>query len=118
MDGSTFRGHCMALPGVTEGLPFGEDVLVFKVGGKMFALLVLKASPLRVNLKCDPDRAIMLRQQHSGVLPGYHMSKVHWNTVIQDGSVDDAMLLELMHHSYELIVAGLPKKIQRVLKAD
>jgi predicted DNA-binding protein (MmcQ/YjbR family) len=104
------REHCLSFEEVTEGFPFGPEVLVFKaggtggVGGKMFALAGMEGET--VNLKCDPERAIELREQYPhGVLPGYHMNKKTWNTVVLRGEVPDALILELIAHSYALITA-------------
>ncbi len=110
MDLEDFRAHCLAQPNVTEGTPFGEDTLVFKVGGKMFALASLEEVPPRVNLKCDPERALDLRDRYAEVLPGHHMNKKHWNTLILGGEVPDAELRELIDHSYTLVVARGPKR--------
>ena len=115
MDGKALRTFCLNLPGTSEDLPFGEDVLAFRVLGKIYALLFLGGSTLRVNLKCDPHWAIQLRAEHTGITPGYHMNKRLWNTVIQDGSVDDRLLLELVEHSYRLVVAGLPRTARQAL---
>lgn len=93
--------------GATEGYPFGPDVAVFKVMGKMFALIGLTNDPLTVNLKCDPDEAISLRSIYPAIKPGYHMNKRHWNTVTLDGSLDEALVLELIEHSYALVVGSL-----------
>lgn len=109
MDIETFRLYCLAKPGVSEHLPFDDRTLVFKVGGKMFALCDLEAFE-SVNLKCDPERAVELREQYDAVMPGYHMNKTHWNTVKVDGDVNGRMLQELIDHSYELIVLSLPKR--------
>ncbi|MBI1317100.1 MmcQ/YjbR family DNA-binding protein [bacterium] len=103
MDLESFREAVLRLPNVSEETPFGPDVLVFKVGGKMFALLGLDNPEPYTNLKCDPDRAEELRIDHPGIRPGYHMSKKHWNSV--DLDVGDALLLELLHHSYDLIAS-------------
>lgn len=115
MNIQSFYDYCLAKNGVTEHFPFDEDTLVFKVGGKMFALSSLKdwenGTP-SVNLKCDPDRALELRAQYDGINPGYHMSKVHWNTVAVDSDVAPALLRELIDHSYDLILRSLPKKLQ------
>ena len=108
MDIETFRLYCLAKPGVTEHLPFDDRTLVFKVGGKMFALCDLEEFN-SANLKCDPERAVELREQYDAVTPGYHMNKTHWNTVKVDGDVNGRMLQELIDHSYELIVSSLPK---------
>ena len=100
---------CTGLPGAVEDYPFGDEVAVFKVGGKMFALVMLAGDPGSVNLKCDPDWALELRARHGAVRPGYHMDKRHWNTVDLDGSMDGAEVRELIDHSYELVVRRLPK---------
>ena len=105
------RQICIAMKGVTEGFPFDEVTLVLKVGGKMFALLNLDKDP-SVNLKCDPERAIDLREHYDAILPGYHMNKQHWNTVMLDGSLTDKMVAELIGHSYDLVYSSLPKKVQ------
>ena len=112
------RLYCLTKPGSEEGTPFGEDTLVFKVAGKMFALTSLSSTDLRVNLKCDPDHAIELREQYPSVLPGYHMSKKHWNTVVVDGLVPDSQVREWIDDSYNLIVAGLPKKLRDQLNSE
>jgi predicted DNA-binding protein (MmcQ/YjbR family) len=109
MDIETFRLYCLAKPGVTEHLPFDDRTLVFKVGGKMFALCDLEEFN-SVNLKCDPERAVELREQYDAVTPGYHMNKTHWNTVKVNGDVNGRMLQGLIDHSYELIVSSLPKR--------
>ena len=114
MNIEVLRELCMNKPGTTEETPFGPDTLVFKVMGKLFALTDLNTFE-SVNLKCDPERAVMLREEHEGITPGYHMSKVHWNTVLTDGSVKDALIRELLDHSYALVVASLPKKVQAEL---
>jgi predicted DNA-binding protein (MmcQ/YjbR family) len=92
-----------------EDYPFGDDVAVFKVAGKMFALVSLAGEPGSVNLKCDPDWALELRTLYEAVRPGYHQSKRHWNTVELDGTVEDADLREMIDHSYELVVSRLPR---------
>ncbi len=104
------RDHCLAKPGATEGFPFGDDALVFKVAGKMFALASLERLPPTVTLKCDPERALDLRERHEDVRPGYHMNKRHWNTVGLRGDVPGALLRELVDHSYALVVGGLPRR--------
>ncbi|MGM0932317.1 MAG: MmcQ/YjbR family DNA-binding protein [Bacteroidota bacterium] len=117
MDIETFRNYCLSKKGVTEELPFGPDTLVFKVMGKMFALAGLDEVPLTVNLKCDPDRALELRETYgSHILPGYHMSKKHWNSLILDGYLEKTLVFELTDHSYELVVQGLSKKQQQELE--
>jgi predicted DNA-binding protein (MmcQ/YjbR family) len=109
-----FRTYCLSLKGVEEGLPFGDETLVFKVGGKIFALMGISLFA-SVNLKCDPEKAVELREQYPAVIPGYHMNKKHWNTVLMDGSISDRLLKEWTKHSYELVVASLPKKIKQEL---
>ncbi|WP_435693108.1 MmcQ/YjbR family DNA-binding protein [Rubritalea sp.] len=102
----------MALPEVEETTPFGPDALVYKVAGKMFAVTQPDDVPSRMNLKCDPDRALELRDQYDSIKPGRHMNKRHWNTVLLDGGVPDELLTELVKHSYELVVARM-KKVER-----
>ena len=109
MDLEDFREHCLNKPHVTESTPFGEDVLVFKVAGKMFALAALDEIPVTVNLKCDPDLALELRDRYEQVRPGYHMNKKHWNTVELGGEIPDSHLRKMVDHSYELVVKNLPK---------
>jgi predicted DNA-binding protein (MmcQ/YjbR family) len=101
--------YFLSKPGAEETLPFGPDVLVYKVGGKAFALTSPDQYPPRINLKCDPERSLVLRDQHAAILPGYHMNKRHWNTLMLDGSLPTPLVKELIDHSYELIVAALPK---------
>ncbi len=100
---------CGAQPGAVEDYPFGDDTAVFKVGGKMFALVSLGPAPGDISLKCDPDIAVGLRGRYPAITAGYHLSKRHWNTIQLDGSVPDDELLELIDHSYELVVAGLTR---------
>lgn len=100
---------CGAKAGAVEDYPFGEQTAVFKVAGKMFALVPLGAVPGSVSLKCDPDRAAWLRRQYPSITAGYHLNKRHWNTVTLDGSVPGEELLDLIDHSYELVVAGLTR---------
>ena len=107
-----FCAHCLSLPHVEETTPFGPDVLVYKVGGKMFALTVPDDHPATANLKCDPDRAIDLRDRYEDVQPGYHMNKRHWNTLTLEGRLPNALIIELIRHSYDLVVASLPKKLR------
>lgn len=103
------------MKGTSEGFPFDEKTLAFKVGGKLFALLDIDEFT-SVNLKCDPEKAIDLREQFLGVQPGYHMNKKHWNTVVLQSDVSDQLLLELVVHSYELVFNSLPKKTQHELQ--
>ena len=100
---------CTNLPGAAEDYPFGDEVAVFKVGGKMFALVPLTGEPGSVNLKCDPEWALELRDRYAAVRPGYHQNKRHWNTVELDGSIDDDDVREMVDHSYDLVVGGLPR---------
>ena len=109
-----FRTYCLSKKGTSECLPFNDTTLVFKVMDKMFSLGNLEG-PLRVNLKCDPERAIGLREQYEGINPGYHMSKKHWNTIEMDGSVPISLVKEMIDHSYDLIVSKLTKKQQEEL---
>ncbi len=114
MDLGEFREYCLAKPRVTEGTPFGETVLVFKVSGKMFALAALDEVPTRVNLKCDPDLALELRDRYDQVTPGYHMNKRHWNTVEIESGIPDAELRKMIDHSYDLVAKNLPKSTAKV----
>jgi len=115
MNLETYYEYCFSKKGVTEHFPFDEDTLVFKVGEKMFALSSLlqweKGTP-SVNLKCDPERAQELRAEYDAIEPGYHMSKVHWNTIAVNQDTPDALLKELIDHSYDLVFKSLTKKIQ------
>lgn len=106
-----FRDYCLAKPGVTEEMPFGPDTLVFKVGGKVFALTDINTFS-SINLKCNPERAIALRDQFESIKPGYHMNKKHWNTVVLDSQISNSLLLELIDHSYHLVYSGLKKSEQ------
>lgn len=119
MDIQQLYEFCLNKKCVTEHFPFDEDTLVFKVGGKMFCLTSLseweKGTP-SLNLKCDPNLAIELREKYEGILPGYHMSKIHWNTVKVNEDVPDKKIVHLINHSYELVVAGLSKKERESLK--
>lgn len=110
-----YREYCISKKGVTEECPFGPDTLVFKVMGKMFALTDIE-SFASVNLKCDPEEAVALREKFESILPGYHMNKKHWNTVLMDGSIPDKLLKKLIDHSYELVVNSLTKKEKEALK--
>ena len=115
MNLETYYEYCLSKKGVTEHFPFDKDTLVFKVGGKMFALSSLnqweKGEP-SVNLKCDPERAQELRAQYDDILPAFHMSKVHWNTIYVNRNVSDQLVKELINHSYELVFKSLVKKMQ------
>lgn len=100
---------CASLPGAVEDYPFGDEVAVFKVGGKMFALVMLAGQPGSVNLKCEPEWALELRARYEAVRPGYHANKRHWNTVELDGTIRDAELREMIDHSYQLVVSHLTR---------
>lgn len=115
MDIEAFRQACLAKAEVTEGMPFGEDVLVFKVFHKMFATLRLDGEYPAANLKCNPERAVQLREEYTDIQPGYHMNKKHWNTLHLSGELPPALILELLDHSYQLVVAGLTRKQQRTI---
>ncbi len=117
MNIEAFRDYCIAKKGITEEFPFDEHTLVFKVMGKMFALVPLERVPSQANLKCDPERAISLREEYDGMItPGYHMSKVHWNTLfIED--LPDALVKDLIDHSYDLVVSKFTKKLKAELEA-
>ncbi len=109
MDIEELREYSLQKPEATEGFPFGEDVLVVKVAGKVFAMISMSAFPLRMNLKCDPEHALELRERYDAVLPGYHCNKKHWNTIIFDGSIPKREILEMIDHSYDVVVKGLKK---------
>jgi predicted DNA-binding protein (MmcQ/YjbR family) len=115
MDPNELRDTLISLPAVTEEQPFGPDVIVYKVLGKMYALSAYEI-PLTVNLKCEPERAVALRHQYEAVNPGYHMNKKHWNTVTLDGSIPHDEVIEMIHHSYNLVVKGMSKKDQAKVK--
>jgi predicted DNA-binding protein (MmcQ/YjbR family) len=108
MGPADLRAYCLSFRGSEETFPFGPEVSVFKVGGKMFALSQLDQRPLRVSLKCEPLLAEQLREAHAAVLPGYHLNKRHWNTVIIDGSLPERMIKEMIEDSYDLVVSKLP----------
>jgi predicted DNA-binding protein (MmcQ/YjbR family) len=117
MELDELRDYCLGKPFVTEGEPFGPGVLVFKVMDKMFALTSMEDVPLTVNLKCDPERAIQLREEYEDIEAGYHMSKKHWNTINVQGLVSSTLVRELIDHSFDLVVSGLPKAHrEKVLK--
>jgi len=116
MDIEAFREYCLSKKGVTEEFPFDKHTLVFKVMGKMFALTGLERIPFSVNLKCDPDKSLELREFHPEIQPGYHMSKKHWNTIDFLGGLPTTMLQELIDHSYDLVVSSLTKKVKQELE--
>ena len=111
-------GRCLSLPGAEETFPFGDGHAVLKVGGKMFAIVGLGDEPATISLKCDPALAVLLREAHAAVAPGYHLNKQHWNTVTWDGSLDDDLVDEWIEHSYELVVASLTRKARLLLGLD
>ncbi len=111
MDIEEIREYALRKEQATESLPFDEETPVFKVCGKMFMLLNL-TPPFSINLKCDPERAVELREEYEDILPGYHMNKTHWNTVMLEGTIPGKLLAELIDHSYELVVRALPKKLR------
>ena len=116
MNIESFQTYCLAKAGVTEEFPFGNETMVYKVMGKVFALTSLESTPFSINLKCDPERALQLREEHDCVLPGYHMNKNHWNTISVIGSIADDLILEWTDDSYELVVRSLPKKLKEELE--
>jgi predicted DNA-binding protein (MmcQ/YjbR family) len=113
MNSTELRDHCLSFTGAEETFPFGPDTSVFKVAGKMFALSQLGADSLRVSLKCEPGLAEALRAAHPAVIPGYHLNKRHWNTVIVDGSLPDETIRDLIEDSYDLVVSKLPQARRR-----
>ncbi len=110
-----FRNYCLSKKHVTESFPFDEVTLVFKVGGKVFAITGLNNEVFTVNLKCDPERAVELREEYEEVQPGYHMNKKHWNTISFEGKLSEEFLKELIDHSFNLVVKGFSKKVQKEL---
>jgi predicted DNA-binding protein (MmcQ/YjbR family) len=111
MNIESFRDFCLSLLQVEESFPFDETTLVFKVGGKIFALADINDFN-SINVKCEPELASSLREEYPAVQPGYHMNKQHWNTIVLDGSVSDQMVYNWLRHSYDLVVTGLPKKLR------
>ncbi|TKC00599.1 MmcQ/YjbR family DNA-binding protein [Pedobacter cryophilus] len=107
----SLREYCISKKGVLESFPFSDDTLVFKVANKIFLLASLD-QPISFNVKCDPEEAIILREKHSEVLPGYHMNKKHWNTVYYNGSLSEIQIFEMIDHSYNLVLQSLPKILQ------
>ena len=110
MDIELLRDYCLQKANTTEELPFGPDVVVFKVKGKAFVLMPLDTEEIQFNVKCDPDWAVELREEYACVKPGYHMNKKHWNTILVDGTLNTKQLKQMIDHSYELVVNSLPKK--------
>ena len=109
MNPHELKAACLAMPGAVEDFPFGDEVSVFKVAGKMFAACNLDGQPLQLSLKCDPELAAQLRAAHPAIAPGYHLNKRHWNTVTLDGSLPDQMVTDMLGDSYDLVVGSLPK---------
>src|SRR5215467_9607052 len=110
MDIESLRDYCLSKPAVEETFPFGPDTLVYKVGGKVFLICSLSAEDFQFNVKCDPEKAIELRERYTCVQPGYHMNKKHWNTIVVDGSVSSKQLKEWIDHSYDLVAKRGRKK--------
>jgi len=109
------RDYCLSLKGATEDFPFGEFNLVLKVQGKMFGLIPLDNPESQITLKCDPERALQLRDEYEAITSAYHFNKKHWNSVRIDPSISLALLCQLIQHSYDLVVAGLPKQLREAL---
>jgi len=118
MEADSLRSFLLQFPQVTEETPFGEGVVVYKTAGKMFALLSWEDQPLRLNLKCDPAEAEKLRDQHACVLPGYHMNKKHWNTVLIDNSVEDPLLMSWIEHSFDCVLGTMSRQKRDALRAE
>ncbi len=118
MDAADLIEYCLSKTGVAETYPFGPDTLVLKVGGKIFALFSLDSETLRVNLKCDPDWAIRLRDEWDEIQPGYHMNKKHWNTIHLEGRLPLQLIREMADHSYQLIVQSLPASIRQQINSS
>ena len=116
MTGEELRAWCLEHPGVEETFPFSPGTSVFKVGGKVFAISRLDDEPLTVSVKCEPDLAAQLRIDYPAIEPGYHLNKRHWNTLTIDGSLDDAMVRDLVEDSYDLIVSALPARARGSLR--
>ena len=111
------RDHCLKKPGVTESFPFGGETLVFKVFGKIFCLGGL-TPPFTINLKCDPELALELREKFDGVTPGYHMNKTHWNTIALNSNIKETEILGWVDHSYDLVFNSLPMKLRNNLSGN
>jgi len=117
IDAQELWAYCLSRIGAEETFPFGPDAAVYKVLGKMFALIPQESQTVKISLKCHPDWARLLRDTYPAVQPGYHLNKRHWNTVISDGSIPDDELLEMIDHSYEQVVAGMTRAQRRQLRA-
>ncbi len=117
MDVEKLREYCLSKTGATEDFPFDESTLAFRIKGKMFCITDLE-KPDRINLKCDPERAVELREEYEEIIPGFHMNKKHWNTVDINGTLNDKFIFELIDHSYDMVVKTLPKKFRDSLSGD
>ena len=117
MDVEAIRAYCLTKNGVEEGFPFDDTTLVIKVGGKIFVLLNLEGDP-SMNLKCDPGKAIELREANPAIIPGYHMNKKHWNTVVLDGSLPKKLILEMIDDSYDLVMQSLPVSLRSEIEHE
>ena len=115
MDAAELRDWCLQFNGAIEDFPFGPELSVFKVAGKMFAASLLDDARLGVSLKCDPDLAVALRDSYPAIRPGYHLNKRHWNTITLDGSLPDQLVRDLIEDSYDLVVSALPRRIRAEL---
>jgi len=116
MNIENIRQYCLAKPAVSESLPFDRDTLVFKVGHKIFALINLESDPLKINLKCNPERAVALRTQYWQITPGYHMNKKHWNTISLEGHLTPAFIRDLIDHSYDSVMQSMSLKERTAIK--
>lgn len=116
MNIETLRQYCLDKPAVSESFPFDRDTLVFKVGQKVFALMNLESDPLKINLKCDPDKAIALRAQYWQITPGYHMNKKHWNTISIEGHLAPGLIQDLIDHSYESVLQSMSLKERNTIR--
>ena len=117
MDIEEIRAYCLTKKGVEEGFPFGDTTLVLKVGGKIFVLINLDGDH-SMNLKCEPGRAIELREVYPAIIPGFHMNKKHWNTVVLDGSLSKRLIMDMIDHSYDLVFRSLSGKLQLDLEQN
>ncbi|HRE57775.1 MAG TPA: MmcQ/YjbR family DNA-binding protein [Candidatus Kapabacteria bacterium] len=116
MNYDIIREYCLQKKATTFDFPFDEEVMACRVAGKIFVLMSIFQFPVSINVKCDPEKAIDLRERYDAVKPGYHMNKIHWNTVICDGSLTDAIIFSFIDHSYEMVVQSLPKKVRNQLQ--
>ena len=109
MNHDKFRKYCLGKKGASEDMPFDDETLCFRVGNKIFAITDIEKTPASYNLKCNPERALELREEYEAISPGWHMNKKHWNTVTPDASIPDSLIYELIDHSYELVFKSLKK---------